>query len=275
MALDTTARPSRRTLLAGALGGVAGLVATALGRIQPAEAANGQAVTVGGTFSGTSPTSITNSAGDGIIARNTSTSASGLFAHATATTGATFGAFGRSDSTSGVGVGGANYQGTGTTRGVKGEAASPSGYGVDGIASAGTGVRGITSSGVGVRGEASSGVARIRLVGERDGAVGDRQGRVQQVRPGVDPREQELRRHHPGRRACEHSEYPRAAPGEPIRSLGQGGPHQLPEPGKARTEQGGLHDAQHASLLVRNRLTPRRRRRRNLRSFAPEMPHTV
>lgn len=184
MALDTTARPSRRTLLAGALGGVAGLVATALGRIQPAEAANGQAVTVGGTFSGTSPTSITNSAGDGIIARNTSTGASGLFAHATATTGATFGVFGRSDSTAGVGVGGANYQGTGTTRGVKGEAASPSGYGVDGIASAGTGVRGITSSGVGVRGEASSGVAVRAFASSASGTALWATGRVAFSRSG-------------------------------------------------------------------------------------------
>ena len=84
MALDTRLVHAVRTLLTGALGGVAGLVAAALGRIQPAEAANGQAVTVGGTFTGTSPTSITNSAGDGIVARNSSTRASGIFAHATA-----------------------------------------------------------------------------------------------------------------------------------------------------------------------------------------------
>jgi hypothetical protein len=159
MALDPTTRPSRRTLLAGALGGLAGLVATALGRVAPADAANGQAVTVGNSFQGTSPTAITNSAGDGIIAGNTWTAGSGLFAHATATSGPTYGVFGRSNSASGTGVAGVNYGASGTTRGVYGQASSSSGYGVDGYAPAGTGVRGKSDTGVGIRGEATSGVA--------------------------------------------------------------------------------------------------------------------
>ena len=59
---------SRRALLAGALGGMGAWVASTIGRVSPARATNGDTVTVGNSFTGTSPTAITNSTGDGIQA---------------------------------------------------------------------------------------------------------------------------------------------------------------------------------------------------------------
>ena len=140
----STKSSSRRALLAGALGGIGAVAAGAMAKVSPVRATNGDAVTVGGTFTGTSPTSITNSTGDGIVARNTSTGSSGLFAHATAATGATFGVFGRSDSIAGTGVAGL--------------AAATNGTGVKGTASGGIGVNGISDLYIGVYGSSNSNI---------------------------------------------------------------------------------------------------------------------
>ena len=104
MDLDANVPRSRRAVLAASVGGAAALLAQALGRPMVADAANGDAVTVGGSFSGTAPTTITNAAGDAVQAINSATSGSGLVAHATAATGTTYGVFSQSDSTDGTGV---------------------------------------------------------------------------------------------------------------------------------------------------------------------------
>src|SRR5262245_4721740 len=158
MAIDPTVARSRRAILAASVGGAAALVAGALGRPLPARAANGDTVTVGGSFSGTSPTAITSSAGDAIQAFNTATTASGLFAHATATgNSTTYGVFGRSNSNEGIGVAGVNYAATGATRGVMGQADSSSGVGVFGTSSKYIGVLAQSDTGIGVRAQSTSG----------------------------------------------------------------------------------------------------------------------
>jgi hypothetical protein len=156
MTVDTTIRQSRRALLAASIGGAAALVAQAIGRPLPVRAANGDFVTVGGGFTGTQPTAITNSTGDAIQAFNTATAASGLFGHATAGSGTTYGLFGRSNSTAGVGVAGVDYSPTGVTKGVYGQADSSAGMGVHGKAASGVGVRGDSTSAMGVYGVSSS-----------------------------------------------------------------------------------------------------------------------
>jgi hypothetical protein len=156
MAIDTSVPRSRRAVLAASVGGAAALLAQALGRPLAADAANGDPVTVGGSFSGTAPTAITNSTGDAIQAINTSTTASGLFAHATAATGVTYGVFGRANSVGGTGVFGVNYSATGITYGVKGQADSPNGTAVRGSSTQGIGVYGASDSAIAVRGSSQS-----------------------------------------------------------------------------------------------------------------------
>src|SRR5262245_5283056 len=156
MTVETTPIQSRRAVLAAAVGGTVALVASALGRPLAVDAANGDPVTVGGSFTGTAATSITNSAGDAVRAINSATSESGLFGHATAATGVTYGVFARSNSTAGTGVAGVSFVGSGTTKGVYGEAQSPAGFAVFGHANGGTGVLGESTSGVGVKATSQS-----------------------------------------------------------------------------------------------------------------------
>ncbi len=162
---------TRRAVLGAALGAAAATVASALGRAAPVRANNGDAVTVGGSFDGTNPTSITNSNGDGIVARNTSAAASGLFAHATAGSGPTYGVFARSDSTAGTGVAGVDYATDGSTRGVYGESRSADGAGVYGtnLATSGNpkGVYGVSTAqhGSGVYGHNSAGSDAAGVLG--------------------------------------------------------------------------------------------------------------
>jgi hypothetical protein len=114
-----TTSTSRRALLAGALGGIGALAATVIGRADPVRAANGDPVTVGGTFTGTATTKIT----------NTDINESAIW--------------GNASNASGIGVG------------VRGDSASD-GYGVWGISPTGSGVRGESTSGDGVSGESTS-----------------------------------------------------------------------------------------------------------------------
>jgi hypothetical protein len=161
MAIDPSVPRTRRAVLAAGVGALAATAATAVSRPLPAVAANGDTVTVGGTFSGSNPTTITNTAGDGIVAKNTSTAASGLFAYATATTGTTYGVFARCDSDQGVGAAGMNYAATGPTIGVLGSASSDQGVGVWGQGqNGGTGVHG-ESEGIAVRAHSIGGYALV------------------------------------------------------------------------------------------------------------------
>lgn len=65
MAIDTITPRSRRTLLAGTVGGLAAAVASGLGRAQPAVAHDPDDVRLGADNSATTRTEITNTATDG------------------------------------------------------------------------------------------------------------------------------------------------------------------------------------------------------------------
>jgi hypothetical protein len=110
-----TKSPSRRALLAGALGGLGALAASAIGRTSPVRAANGDPVTVGGTFSATTDTIINN-----------------------ATTGS--GVFEASSSGSGTALTGRSYSGAGVI------ALSDLGTGVEGDSGSGVGVSGVSQA---------------------------------------------------------------------------------------------------------------------------------
>jgi hypothetical protein len=170
-----TARPrSRRELLAGAAGGVLALVASAIGRPLPARAADGQAVLVGGEYTSTSVTKITNgtprdaslpleaSSGDaiqgdsssGIAIRGVSGSYVGVWGESTSLIGV------RGVSASGTGIAGSSTSGAGVI-GASSAAVGVSGQGrtvgVLGNSAAGVAVRAETVSGFGVYGRADSG----------------------------------------------------------------------------------------------------------------------
>jgi hypothetical protein len=136
MAVQTPAPQSRRAILAAALGASAATIASAFGRPLPAAAANGDPVTVGGSFTGTGITQIQNV-----------TDATTVFA-ATSTMG-------------GVGIHGASN----SYAGVYGT--SMSGPAVQGISNSYFGVYGSSSSGIGVSGDsgATAGVQGIGTPG--------------------------------------------------------------------------------------------------------------
>ncbi len=170
MVSDSVPVRSRRDLLAMAAGGVVALVAGALGRPQPTRAADDQAVLVGGEYTATSVTKITNStprdsalpidsgSGEAIQGR----SGSGIAIHGVS--GSYVGVWG--ESTSVIGVRGASDTGTGVT------GSSLSGIGVSGVSLGETstaigvggqspvvGVLGNSAPGVAVRGETDTGYA--------------------------------------------------------------------------------------------------------------------
>ena len=137
-----TKSPSRRALLAGALGGIGALAATVIGRADPVRANDPNDVVLGTDNTATTRTSITNynnlatvflvenatdlGGGGGIAIEGKSGSSSGVLGNSTsgvgvqgnsvssvgvvgrstAASGATFGALGRSESSAGIGVGG-------------------------------------------------------------------------------------------------------------------------------------------------------------------------
>jgi len=146
-----TKSPSRRALLAGALGGIGAWAASAIGRTSPVRAANGQNVILGTINTATITTSITNSAGSAFAA---DAGGSG-----TAVTGF---------SGNGVGVSGISV----SSFGVNGT--SDSNIGVNGASSSGIGVRGSSSSDIGVNGFSSSniGVEGFSLASAQPATVG-------------------------------------------------------------------------------------------------------
>ena len=187
MSIDSTAPRTRRAVLAGALGGLAALAANALGRPMPTLAADGQAMLVGGEYSSSSVTSVTNATGNGIYGGSLDTgiavtgqSNQGIGVHGFSTSnigvlgetigsvaaiagrsfGGGTGVIGSADNApvpaakAKTGVYGQATQ-DGTSRGVWGY--SPAGYGVLGEATTGRGVQGTAWSGVGVRAAATDG----------------------------------------------------------------------------------------------------------------------
>jgi hypothetical protein len=138
MAIDSANPSSRRTLLAGALGGLAAAVAGTLGRAQPARAHDPDDVRLGAANSTIYETQLI----------NTSTNVTALLCLAN---GEGHGVSGQS--TSGDGVFGTSKSGDGVAGG------STSGRGVYGQSISGSGVHGSSPSGIGVSGDSDSGTA--------------------------------------------------------------------------------------------------------------------
>jgi hypothetical protein len=172
MAIDSSIPRTRRALLAGGIGGLTALVASALGRPLPAEAASGSfdsaladtpAVDAGNTAASGSPA-------QGVYGRSDSTRGMGVYGYASASTGFAQGVNGLTASTDGTGVYGYANAATGETRGVYGRAASTGGTGVYGYANAATGTtRGVfgyslSSSGAGVVGYESAATGETKGV---------------------------------------------------------------------------------------------------------------
>lgn len=164
MAIDTTVPRTRRALLAGGVGGLAALVASALGRPLAANAASGSfdsddastpAIDARNTAASGFPA-------QGVYGRSASTSGTGVYGYASAATGDGTGVSGLAASTDGTGVHGRANAATGDTNGVFGRSGSTSGTAVYAYASAATGrSRGvlgyaISSSGTGVVGYESA-----------------------------------------------------------------------------------------------------------------------
>ena len=95
---------SRRELLAGAAGALGIVAIEALAKMTPAEAANGDAVTVGGTFTGTTGTQITNSTDSQATFYGLETGANGIGIRGVASGTSGSGVEGQGVSTGGIGV---------------------------------------------------------------------------------------------------------------------------------------------------------------------------
>jgi hypothetical protein len=124
--------PSRRALLAGALGGLGALAAGAIGRASPARAANGGPVVLGQLNTATLSTSIDTTTGSALHGESSAIGADAIHGFASATTGGSWGVRGSSASSQGSGVVGQAAAASGLTYGVQGTSNSPSGAGVYG-----------------------------------------------------------------------------------------------------------------------------------------------
>jgi hypothetical protein len=149
--IDTGLPRSRRAILAGGLGGFATLMAGAIGRASPVQAANGGNAILGAINTSTVETEFTT--GDA--------GQTPIYSHANNAPGsvressASYGVLGISSSSTGV---------RGTTT---------NGNGVDGLASAGIGVFGKATSGIGVQGEtAAAGGATAGVYGKVTASTG-------------------------------------------------------------------------------------------------------
>jgi hypothetical protein len=122
--------PSRRALLAGALGGLGALAASAIGRATPVRAATGDPITVDGTFTGVGTTQLTTSGNAAFKGISSDPGGNALWGVCTAQTGGAWAVLGQSASTGGIGVIGLDDATSGATYGVYGAVASPAGVGV-------------------------------------------------------------------------------------------------------------------------------------------------
>lgn len=165
MAIDMTAAHSRRALLAAAFGTGLATLGAALGRPQASRAANGDAVTVGGSFGGTAATTISRS-GATTFNQPTIQGSSDGGTGVTGSSSTNLGVYGFSGS--GIGVVGETSSGDG----VVGETHGSSGTGVRGFATNSSGptygVQGSVSSPNGIAGyfEAPSAGTALQAVGK-------------------------------------------------------------------------------------------------------------
>ena len=149
MTVNVTTPRTRRSVIAGAIGGTVALAAGALGQPEVARAGTDGDVRLGQM----------NTTGASTIVQNTGAGGVGVKGQASATTGTGFGLFGSSKSPAGAGVWGAAESATGGI-GVLGEANSAGGVGVQAAgdtyavwgAGASTGVFGSSGIGTGVIG---------------------------------------------------------------------------------------------------------------------------
>jgi hypothetical protein len=180
MVLVSAPARSRRDLLAGAAGGVLALVAAAIGRPLAVRAADGDAVVVGGEYTATTVTKITNrtprdgslpvdmssggalrgDSSSGIAIHGVSDSYAGVWGESTSLIGV------RGVSASGDGVAGSSGSGAGVFGFSAGSTSAAVGVGGQ---SAVIGVLGTTGAGVAVRGDAVSGFG---LYGRADSGTG-------------------------------------------------------------------------------------------------------
>jgi hypothetical protein len=141
---NRSSAPSRRALLAGAIGGLGAWAAAAIGRASPV-GAEGQTVMVGGEYpDATSVTKIQNSSNGTAVIWGATTDGTGIYG----TSSAGYGVFGSSSSSYGV------YGASGSGTAVYGN--SISSYGVFGTSSSYIGVGGSSSSNLGVYGVSTS-----------------------------------------------------------------------------------------------------------------------
>ena len=174
-----TKSPSRRALLAGALGGIGALAATVIGRADPVRAGVDGDVVLGFNNPSTVTTEISNSTNSNIVFKGTSQTGlavwgqSGTNSGVFGTSGSSFGVQGFSSSNVGVqGVSDSISQpasvgySSGNSTGVQGSSGAlpPAkvktgvfGYAIQDATA--TGVRGESTIGVGVRGKATTGYA--------------------------------------------------------------------------------------------------------------------
>lgn len=153
MVIETTKVRSRRALLAGAAAGVAGVAAGRLAQPLPAQAADGEAVILGGDNESTHTTNIQ---GGGLRVEG------GMLGFALIVHGVNDGPGILANSTADAVVTEASIHGSGT--GIDGQ--SGTGIGVRGHADDGTGVQGRSANSLGVHGISDGGIG---VIAESDG----------------------------------------------------------------------------------------------------------
>jgi hypothetical protein len=155
--------PSRRALLAGALGGLGALVASAIGRVNPARASDGEAVLVGGEYTSTSVTRIWNTTNSDDVLYGVSTNGTAVHGDSDSY----IGVFGNSFATDRPANVGQAYGNSTGLQGFSGGASSTlppakAKTGVYGYAAQDSGSRGVigeSPAGLGVYGRTSTGYA--------------------------------------------------------------------------------------------------------------------
>jgi hypothetical protein len=160
---------SRRALLAGALGGLAGLVGGRLAGPSPAAAAAGSPLIVGSETNnaGTSDTQLIANSDVVTFKLYQQGPGTALMGYTTTTTGTTRGVYGRVDSPNGDGIQGRNAGAAGTGAAIRAyggnnvglRATSDSAIGVRGVSLTDTGVSGHSDDWVGVGGTSVDGFA--------------------------------------------------------------------------------------------------------------------
>jgi hypothetical protein len=165
-----TQSPSRRALLAGALGGIGVWATSAIGRASPMQAANGDPVVLGSGNLATALTGITNTSAGSTTLHCSSTGAG------TGVSGSSQSGFGVRGESSGIGVSGTSHglfqpaslgQSLGNSTGVLGVSGSSAPtakpktgvYGYANQDNTSSAVYGLSPLGVGIRGHTSSGYA--------------------------------------------------------------------------------------------------------------------